>query len=65
MDFKNIFELKNRVMPALKKRVSDFKLQGIEITPDEIWNDLKDNKWIKSSGLSLNEIVDDILKYQK
>lgn len=64
MDFKNIFELKERVMPALRKRVSDLRFKGIELTTEDIWEDLKLNKWIKGHNLSLNEIVNDILKYE-
>ena len=64
MEFNNILELKQRVMPALRKRESDFKLKNLNITCDDIWNDLKLNKWIKSYNLSLNEIVNDILKYE-
>lgn len=64
MDFKDVFELKERVMPALRKRVSDLKLRGIDVTCDDIWEDLKMNKWSRGMGLALNEIVDDILKYE-
>lgn len=64
MDFKNIYELQKRVMPALKKRASDLTKQGIEIFPEDIWTNLKNNKWIKTQNLSLNEIVNDILKYE-
>lgn len=64
MDFKDVFELKERVMPALRKRVSDLRLRGIDVTCDDIWDDLKMNKWSLGKGLSLNEIVDDILKYE-
>lgn len=63
MEFNNLFELKERVMPALRKKESDLKLQNFDITLDDIWNDLKLNKWSKSKDLSLNEIVNDILKY--
>lgn len=64
MDFKNIYELQKRVMPALKKRANDLTKQGIEISPEDIWTNLKNNKWIKAQNLSLNEIVNDILKYE-
>lgn len=63
MDFKNIYELQKRVMPALNKRADDLKKQGIEITPMDIWLDLKNSKWINAHNLTLNEIVNDILKY--
>lgn len=64
MEFKDIFELKERIMPALNKRVGDLRHRGIDITCDDIFEDLKINKWSKGNGLALNEIVDDILKYE-
>lgn len=64
MEFNDIFELKKRVMPALRKRESDLNLRGFSVTCDDIWNDLKTNKWSKGYNLSLNEIVNDILKYE-
>lgn len=63
MIFKDINELKDRVHPALKKRSEDLMLLGCNITSEDIWNDLKDNRWKKSFGLTLAEIIDDILKY--
>ena len=44
MEFNSLQELKERVMPALRKKESDFRLQGIEYTADDIWNNLKNNK---------------------
>ena len=64
MEFNDIFELKKRVMPALRKRVNDLRLRGFSVSCDDIWNDLKNNKWSKGYNLSLNEIVNDILKYE-
>lgn len=64
MDFKNIFELQKRLMPALSKRKRDLNKRGIDINEDDIWNDLKLNKWLKSHNLSLNGMVNDILKYE-
>ena len=63
MNFENILQLKTRVMPALLKRTSDLKILGYDVTPDDIWNYFKINKWCKAEDLSLNEIVNDILKY--
>lgn len=64
MDFKNIYELKERVMPALIKRAKDLKTKGYDLTEEDIWLHLKNSKWTKSHNLSLNEIVNDILKYE-
>ncbi len=65
MEFNSLAELKQRVMPALRKKESDFKLQGKSYTTEDIWFYLKQNKWIKSQNLSLNEIVNDILKLEE
>ena len=58
MNFSSLKELKDRVTPALK-----LKAEELDITPDDIWNTLKD-KWSKKEGLTLNEIVNDILNYK-
>lgn len=63
MEFNSLVELEKRVMPALKKRANDLKHIGYNISTEEIWHDLSLNKWTKSTDLSLNEIVNDILKY--
>ena len=55
-------ELKERIMHALCKRSDDFKTLGFNITEEDIFVYLKNNKWMHSKDLSLNEIVNDILK---
>lgn len=62
MDFQNTEEIKERVMPALKLREDRLKKEGFNITSDDIWLYLKKNKWCKDTNLTLNEIVNDILK---
>ncbi len=62
MEFKSEQELKNRVMPALNLKKDMLAQIGVYVTIDEIWNYLKINKWINSKDLTLNEIVNDILK---
>ena len=64
MEFNSLSELKQRVMPALKMREERFQKEGKNITAEDIWLYLKNNKWIKSKNLSLNEIVNDILKLE-
>ena len=62
MEFNSLEELYNRVSPALKTRVNDFKLEKIfDIDSIDIWNYLKDSKWMKSQDLNLSDIVNDIL----
>lgn len=64
MEFESIQELKERVMPALKMQEERLKFQGFNITTEDIWFYLKHHKWSKSKDLSLNEIVNDILKFK-
>lgn len=62
MEFNSLSELKERVMPALIIKEERFKNQGLDINIDDIWFYLKQNKWMHSKNLTLNEIVNDILK---
>lgn len=60
--FNSLEELYNRLIPAMKTKVSELKLVGISfITVDDIWSYLKTYKWSKSRDLTLSECVDDIL----
>ena len=60
--FNSLEELYNRLLPAMKTKVNELKLVGINfITVDDIWNYLKKYKWSKSRDLTLSECVDDIL----
>lgn len=62
MEFESAIELKNRVMPALLLKEEKLKREGYDITSEDIWFYLKQNKWCSSKNLTLNEIVNDILK---
>ena len=64
MEFNSLGELKQRVMPALKMKEERFLKEGKNITTEDIWLYLKNNKWMQSKNLSLNEIVNDILKLE-
>ena len=60
--FNSLEQLYNRLLPAMKTKVDELKLVGINyITELDIWNYLKNNKWNKSKDLTLSECVDDIL----
>ncbi len=61
IEFHNLEELKQRVMPALRLRKREFKKNNQSVTEEELWNYLKDNYWKKSHQLSLSQMVDDIL----
>ena len=64
MEFESLSELKDRVMPALIIKEEYFKKLGFNITREDIWTYLKINKWMNSHDLTLNEIVNDILKLE-
>ncbi len=60
--FSTMQELYTRVTPALQTKVNDSARAGITyIKEEDIWNYLKENKWIKQSNLALYEMVSDIL----
>lgn len=60
--FNTIEELYNRVRPALRSKVREFKRNNIfYVKEEDIWNFLVDNKWKMTKGLELNDVVDDIL----
>lgn len=61
-EFQSIRELYQRVLPALRTKVHMLEKKGIySVTEEEIWDLLMD-KWKKGRGLTLFDIVDDILK---
>lgn len=61
MQFSNLYELKQRLVPALRNRKRSLKNQNIIVTEDELWNYFTNNYWKKSINLSLFQMVDDIL----
>ncbi len=58
--FKDITELYKRLYPALKTKKEELLLNKLMVSELEIWNYLKDNKWLKSSDLMLSDMVSDI-----
>lgn len=60
--FNSVEDLYKRLKPALRSKVREFKKKNISyIKEEDIWNFLVENKWKKTKGLELNEMVDDIL----
>ena len=62
LEYSNIQELYNALIPAFNVKLrmfskSDFK----NIKRKDIWNFLKDNKWINSVNLTISEMVSDII----
>ena len=62
MEFESVLELKNRVMPALLLKEENLRREGYDVSFEDIWFYLKQNKWCKDKDLTLNEVVNDILK---
>ncbi len=61
-DFKTEEELYERVKPALITKREEMKRSGYAyIREEDIWNYLKQKKWTHDQGLSLYQMVDDIL----
>lgn len=60
--FNSINDLYERVIPALKTKLSEFKRENIlSVKEKDIWNYCLKNKWNNSKDLRLYEVVDDIL----
>ena len=63
-EFKNLDELYQRVLPALKTKVSELNASNHDISVEEIWKHLAESKWKESKNLTLFDIVDDIIKFK-
>lgn len=61
IEFSNVEELKQRVMPALRLRKKELKRQNLNYSEEEIWNYFVNHFWKSSISLSLFQMVDDIL----
>jgi len=59
--FKNLTDLYNRILPALKSKTRELNKKGLNyIHEEDIWNFLKNYKWISSRDLDLGSMVNDI-----
>lgn len=62
LEFSSLEELYVRIKPALRAKKSSMNRNGLDyIKEEDIWNYLKEIKWKKTKGLSLSEMVSDIL----
>lgn len=62
MEFSSLSELYKRVTPALNTKVDELRRNNYTyIKSEDIWNYLKEHKWIRAYNLTLADIVDDIL----
>lgn len=60
--FNSLEELYNRLKPALRTKVIEMRRNGYNyIEESDVWNYLKEIKWIDSSNLGLYQMVSDIL----
>jgi len=60
--FSSLNELYERLGPALNSKVNELIRNKYNyIKKEDIWNYLKNSKWLHSSNLSLAEMVNDIL----
>ena len=65
IEFSDVKELYERLMPALNAKVSELKRHDLDyIKAEDIWNYLKENKWTKAQDLSLYQMVDDIMNLE-
>lgn len=62
-EFESLKDLYIKVRPALVIKKDELRKSGmIHIVEADIWNYLKNKKWMNTKNLSLSELVDDILK---
>ena len=61
-EFKSLEELYQRIKPALTTKMSEMRRNGfVYIKEEDIWNYLKEVKWVNSKNLSLYQMTCDIL----
>ena len=64
-EFHSLEELWNRVHPALRVKVKDFKILGLNNFSDsDILYFLIESKWKNGVNLMLSDIVDDIMRLE-
>lgn len=65
IEFANLEQLYNRLKPALIAKANEMQKLGYSyIKEEDIWNYLKEVKWINSKNLLLFEMVQDILNVE-
>ena len=64
--FKNLTELYERILPALKSKTREIHKKGMDyIHEEDIWNYLKNYKWTTSRSLDLGDMVNDIFNIEE
>lgn len=64
MEFNTLLELRDRLDMALTTKAGELKEKGIVMSNDDIWNYLSSTKWKNAKGLTLFDMVEDILKLE-
>ena len=65
IEFSDVKELYERLTPALNAKISELKRYDLDyIKKEDIWNYLKENKWVKAKDLLLYQMVDDIMNLE-
>ena len=65
IEFSSLEELYKRLKPALTTKVDEIRMIGYTyIKEEDVWNYLKEIKWKHSQGLSLYEMVSDVLNLE-
>ena len=66
IEFNSEAELYDRVKPALKARANELRRIGLKyIKEEDIWNYLKETKWVNSKALNLNDIINNIMSCEE
>lgn len=61
-EYNNIKELYNALIPAFNVKIRMLKKSNYnDIQKEDIWNYLKNTKWISSINLTISEMVSDII----
>lgn len=66
VEFNSLEELYRRIKPALHTKKEEMKRNGYPyIKEEDIWNYLKEVKWVHSKNLSLYQMVSDVLNVEE
>ena len=62
LEFETIGDLYRRLIPALRTKRREMRRNGYPyIKEEDIWNYLKEVKWVRARNLLLYEMVNDVL----
>lgn len=65
VEFNSLEELYRRIKPALHTKKEEMKRNGFPyIKEEDIWNYLKEVKWVHSKNLLLYQMVSDVLNVE-